>query len=376
MLCSANFSRFVYLFTELAKHSSFSDSLLLLKQWVKIILIIYKTIQMSRNWERDKMRIEQLEYFLDVAKTKSLNASAERLFVTQPTISEAIHRLEEELESDLLLRSSKGVALSEVGQIVQCWAQIILGNIEQMKEEVWRANDNYNPQLQGDLCIGATNLSDNIVVPKILKDYMKYYPKVNLRVFNIRHYEISTFIDDGTIDLAIFNWFDQDLIPHIQSEERELIFNDERLNRVMLGQESLQVVAHKNLPISRQKVVSLADVIKYPLILHLSYVKTEKEIMRFFKTLGNIQVALQADNIKLLRQAVLDERGIGLFSKSSFGNIWFEDVTDNEVMRVIRLKERLSMSYFLAYAQSRKQTMAAKTFVDHAKNYCDLWLGK
>ena len=55
------------------------------------------------------MRIEQLEYFLDVAKTKSLNASAERLFVTQPTISEAIHKLEEELESDLLTRSSKGV---------------------------------------------------------------------------------------------------------------------------------------------------------------------------------------------------------------------------------------------------------------------------
>lgn len=53
------------------------------------------------------MRIEQLEYFVDVAKTHSLNISAERLFVTQPTISEAIHKLEEELGSDLLLRSKK-----------------------------------------------------------------------------------------------------------------------------------------------------------------------------------------------------------------------------------------------------------------------------
>ena len=316
------------------------------------------------------MRLEQLEYFLDVSKTKSLNASAERLFVTQPTISEAIHKLEEELGSTLLTRSSKGVELSETGHIVQGWAQIILDNIDQMKEDIWRAKDNYNPGLQGDLCIGATNIADNYIVPRILDNFMKFYTNVNMRFFTIRHYEVSLFLNQGIIDLALFNWFEQELIETAPSEEYKSIFDDDRLQHIMLGSEDLQVVAHRNLPISKKKEVCLEELIKYPLILHISDIKTEKEIMRFLKNVGDCNVVLYADNVKVLRRAVLDERGVGLFAKSAFGNVWFEDVADNEVLRIIHLKEKLHMRYYLAYVKGKKLTMAEKALIQQSMESC------
>lgn len=322
------------------------------------------------------MRIEQLAYFLDVAKTKSLNASAERLYVTQPTISEAIHKLEEELESDLLYRSSKGVELSETGKIVERWAQIILDNIEQMKEDIWQSNNQYNPELQGDICVGTTSVSGNFIVPKILKKYMQHYPKVNIRVFTIRHYEISPFLEEGLIDLALFNWFEQDMLPSPPSDEHELIFGDAALERVFLGSESIQAVAHKNLPISKKKKVGLDEVIQYPLLLHMHFVKLERDIVHFLKTLGDVQIALYADNPKLLRQAVLDEKGIGLFAKSAFGNGWFEDTLDSEVLRIIHIKEQLQMNYYLAYRKDKKRTMAEKILASDLLEGCGHWLGQ
>ena len=312
------------------------------------------------------MRLEQLEYFLDVSKTKSLNASAERLFITQPTISEAIHKLEVELDTELLTRSKKGVELTNAGEIVQQWASIILDNIKQMKEDVWRSTENYNPDLVGDICIGATSFSNGILLPDVLAGFAEHYPSVGMTVFNVRQYEMADFLKSKTIELAIFNLFEQDYFQ-VDNEEKRLLLEDEAIQSTLFYSEPIQIIAHKQFPISREKTVDLQTALQYPIVVFANYGKTKKAVVRFLESLGEVNFALKTDNVQLMRHMVLEGTAIGLSTKRSFGSIFFDDDADN-VLRVIRLKEHLRLDYYLAYLAGKKLNMAEKAFIAYMQD--------
>ena len=72
------------------------------------------------------MRIEQLEYFLEIARTGSINRAAENLFLTQPGLSSAVKSLEKELGTTLLIRTSSGIDLTKDGQVIAENASAVL----------------------------------------------------------------------------------------------------------------------------------------------------------------------------------------------------------------------------------------------------------
>ena len=72
------------------------------------------------------MNLKQLEAFVKVAETKSFSAAARQLYLTQPTVSAHIASLEKELNACLLVRSTKGVALSEAGKELYAYAEQML----------------------------------------------------------------------------------------------------------------------------------------------------------------------------------------------------------------------------------------------------------
>ena len=69
------------------------------------------------------MNLKQLEAFVRVAETKSFSAAAKQLYLTQPTVSAHIASLERELNTCLLVRNTKGVALSESGKELYAYAE-------------------------------------------------------------------------------------------------------------------------------------------------------------------------------------------------------------------------------------------------------------
>ena len=72
------------------------------------------------------MNLKQLEAFVKVAETKSFSSAAKLLYLTQPTVSAHIASLEKELNACLLVRSTKGVALSEAGKELYAYAEQML----------------------------------------------------------------------------------------------------------------------------------------------------------------------------------------------------------------------------------------------------------
>jgi LysR family transcriptional activator of glutamate synthase operon len=79
------------------------------------------------------MRTEELYYLIDLAKTKSINRTAERVHISQPAISKSLNKLEAELGVKLFFRSYQGVYLTEAGELVVEMAHEILNTIDKYK---------------------------------------------------------------------------------------------------------------------------------------------------------------------------------------------------------------------------------------------------
>ena len=90
------------------------------------------------------MRINQLDIFSDVAKTKNISATAENLFMTQPSVSQNLKALEDELGIELIKRSNKGIELTEVGKKVIEKIDMIIDDYNLFMQDINDLKDNIN----------------------------------------------------------------------------------------------------------------------------------------------------------------------------------------------------------------------------------------
>lgn len=125
------------------------------------------------------MNLKQLEAFVRVAETKSFSEAARKLYLTQPTVSAHIAALEKELNSCLLVRSTKGVSLSEEGKELYAYA-------EQMLEIEKKIRNRFGLDSGGKgsvLRIAASTVPAQYLLPEILSRFREQYPEEKLKLF-------------------------------------------------------------------------------------------------------------------------------------------------------------------------------------------------
>jgi LysR family hydrogen peroxide-inducible transcriptional activator len=145
------------------------------------------------------MTISQLQYVLAVSTFKSFVKAAESCFVTQPTLSMQIQKLEEELNVKLFDRSKQPILLTDSGEIVVANARLI---IQQAKT----LNDELNSQkgiISGTLKVGIIPTVANYLIPLFLNDFIEKYKDIKLIIYEITTDEITEKIKNEQIDVAI-----------------------------------------------------------------------------------------------------------------------------------------------------------------------------
>ena len=145
------------------------------------------------------MTLTQLSYALAVAKYKNFTIAAEYCFVTQPTLSMQIQKLEDELDTQIFNRSKKPIQLTEIGSKIIQQAKIIV-------DESTRINDIVDQQkgfIGGDFKLGIIPTIMPTLLPLFLKIFIKKYPKVNLKIEELTTEDIVSKLSEGLIDVAI-----------------------------------------------------------------------------------------------------------------------------------------------------------------------------
>jgi len=147
------------------------------------------------------MTIVQLEYVVAVDTYRSFVAAAEKCFVTQPTLSMQIQKLEDTLGVKLFDRSKQPVTPTEIGIDIIAQARVLLAESEKIKEII----TDRQKELSGELKVGIIPTISPYILPKIINGFVAKYPQVKLIVWEQTTENIIQQLKLGTIDCGILS---------------------------------------------------------------------------------------------------------------------------------------------------------------------------
>jgi LysR family transcriptional regulator, hydrogen peroxide-inducible genes activator len=147
------------------------------------------------------MTLVQLEYIVAVDTYRSFVTAAEKCFVTQPTLSMQIQKLEENLGVKLFDRSKQPVIPTDIGQQVVEQARLILAESSKLQELI-AAHKN---ELAGELKIGVIPTIAPYLLPKVIMNFTSKYPKVQLSIWEYTTEQIIQNLKIGLLDCGVLS---------------------------------------------------------------------------------------------------------------------------------------------------------------------------
>lgn len=144
------------------------------------------------------MELRQLIYFAKVAETLNFSEAARSLCVTQSTLSQQIKQLETELDTQLLLRNSHKVALTEAGEAILPHVRHAIYESESCAQRIRDLNN----LSAGSLSIGVT-YSFSPILTETLQSFMKQYPKIKLDIHYKPMNELMQLLKERTVDFVL-----------------------------------------------------------------------------------------------------------------------------------------------------------------------------
>ena len=145
------------------------------------------------------MDIRVLRYFLAVAREQSFSVAAERLYLSQPTLSRQLKELEDELGKPLLVRSSKGVTLTEEGMILRARAEEIISLFDKAEQEVRQSGE----QVTGMVHIGAGETYTVKLIADTAQHLHEDYPDIQYSLYSADGSDVIEKLDKGLLDFGI-----------------------------------------------------------------------------------------------------------------------------------------------------------------------------
>ncbi len=145
------------------------------------------------------MTITQLQYVLAVAEHKNFTLAAEKCFVTQPTLSMQIQKVEEELNIIIFDRSKKPIQLTDIGHKIVNQAKNIVNEADRMQDIV----EQQKGFIGGEFRLGIIPTIMPTLLPMFLNNFIKKYPKVKLIIEELNTDEIIAKLKNGRLDAAI-----------------------------------------------------------------------------------------------------------------------------------------------------------------------------
>lgn len=145
------------------------------------------------------MTLTQLEYVVAIATYKSFVAAAEKTFVTQPTLSMQINKLEEELNVKIFDRYKHPIMPTEIGARIVDQAKIILAEARKIDEIVSKSLG----KVSGTFKLAVIPTVSPSIIPNLLEKYSKVYPDVSLTIVEAKTSEIIAMLKKDEIDCGL-----------------------------------------------------------------------------------------------------------------------------------------------------------------------------
>jgi len=144
---------------------------------------------------------KEILYISTIAQCSSITKAAEKLFISQPSLTQALHRIEAEWGAELFLRGQGGLRLTEAGRIYLHAASQMADLYQQLQQEVSETS----ARMRGQMSLGITPFQGGILLPSFLSQYHKRFPEMKLSVVENTSAQLEQMILNGQIDLAVLH---------------------------------------------------------------------------------------------------------------------------------------------------------------------------
>lgn len=236
-----------------------------------------------------QIELRHLRYFPAVAETRSFTRAAERVHVSQPTLSHQVRQLEEQLGLVLFDRVAGRVGLTHAGEVLLPRARRVLAELENARRELGELHG----LRRGLLRVGIMESVHASAIPEIVKRFAVAYPGVQLNCLELAVGEIEAGVEAGTLDLGIAF-----LPPGRPTLEGERLCTEE-----------LVAVAPADHPLARRKRLSVRELAASPLVLLAGGCYTGRMIHEAFRTAGvRPRVQVEMNSIRNILSTVREAR--------------------------------------------------------------------
>lgn len=237
--------------------------------------------------------------FYIVAKCNNFTKASEELCISQPAVTQAVKKLEAQLNVELFQRSNKGINLTEVGELVYYYAEHLVN--------LAKSNENLISQIKTSrekvINIGAPTHVGTFYFVNYFKKFNERYPNVKIRIFNKKSDEMLKMLLKRELDIVI----DTDM----SNVDSEII----KVHKVM-DLDDCFVGSRKYKVLSEKGVITPDELIKYPLILPSSTTYNRKMIDYFFgKKNILLEPLIEANSSSISKEIINQGIGIGWMIK-------------------------------------------------------------
>jgi Transcriptional regulator len=282
------------------------------------------------------MRIQQLEYLETIVKTGSFNEAAKQLYLTQPSLSNAIKELESEMGIQILLRSKLGVTLTDEGREFMIYARQVLDQVQLLKGRYEKS-----PVRKQAFSVSAQHYA---FVVHAFVELIKTVSADEYQ-FTLRETETENILTDlssfkSEIGILYLNNFNRRVL--------EKLFKEYDLEFTPLFKASPHVFVGRQNPLTKKKRVTLADLADYP---YLSYEQGDNNSFYFSEEI--LSTLDRKKNIKVSDRATIFNLMVGLNGYTISSGIISNKLNDDKIV-AIPLDVDDSMTLGLVEAQSTR----------------------
>lgn len=293
------------------------------------------------------MDFKELESFVAIAKVKSFSKASEKLFLTQPALSNHISKLEKELGITLFERNNKKTELTPAGQQFYISAQEILNQ----RENALLGLEKYQGKIDGMLQIATSSVPGQYIMPDILTGFHKLYPDVTFNLHYLNSTEVVDQIVSGDLDFGFIG---------ADPDNRNIVYEK-------VGDDELVVIAPNAPPFNEMRSISFERLLDEPLLLRKEGSGTRQAFdvaYKYFSTLGKTAKILSyMDNNEMITLCVKAGFGLSIASLASV-----EDKVKAGFVKVLSVENYdFHHAFYFVYPKKRSLSPLVMRFRDYVR---------
>ncbi len=296
------------------------------------------------------MNITYLNSFIETVKQDSISKAAKNLHMTQSALSQQLQSLEKSLNASLLIRSNKGVNLTDEGEIVLSYAEALVNLYDNMTRELVQCK---NSELE-EIKISACNSVGEYLLPCTLHLYKKDHTNVRFSLKTEHSKNIIDNVLDCTSDVGFIDIDSDKKLEGIES------FNICTNNLIFIFSNQLSL---------EKSYIGLEDISRMPLIIgsNRSSLRgiTEKLFMNNKISVNTLNIEMELDTLESIKASVIANHGVSIVPYTAVKKEIYTGVLKTLPIKDVEPSCNISM----IYQKSRANQPHIKNFISYIKKY-------